>query len=192
MKRLTALIAIIMAVFMTPALAHHAKTLTTGDKSYSVKKDDAYWTRVWYAKQRKKGTVRKASYRSSKRAKRRLGVSRYGVVARVNLSTQRMHVYKNGRRLYTWKVSSGRAGYRTPTGSYRVGRMHKRYFSRKYNGAPMPYAMFFRGGYAIHGTNSIGRLGRTASHGCIRLHPSHAATLFSMVRRSGGRVKITY
>lgn len=188
-KRMTALIAAMMAIFMTPAMAHHSKTLSTGDQTYSVKKDDAYWTRVWYAKQRKKGKYRKTSYKSSKKSRR---VSRYGVVARVNLSTQRMHVYKNGRRLYTWKVSSGRAGYRTPTGSYRVGRMHKRYFSRKYHGAPMPYAMFFRGGYAIHGTNAIGRLGRTASHGCIRLHPSNAATLFSMVRRSGGRVSITY
>ena len=116
----------------------------------------------------------------------------YGVVAKVNLSKQRMYVYENGRHKYTWKISSGRAGYRTPTGSYGIHRMHKRYFSKKYHGAPMPYAMFFRGGYAVHGTNAISRLGRTASHGCIRLHPSNAAKLFSMVRRKGGRVSITY
>lgn len=116
----------------------------------------------------------------------------YGVVAKVNLSTQRMHVYENGRHRYTWKISSGRAGYRTPTGSYTIHRMHKRYFSKKYHGAPMPYAMFFHRGYAVHGTGSIKRLGRTASHGCVRLHPSNAATLFSMVQRKGGRVSISY
>lgn len=127
------------------------------------------------------------SGKSSKSKKRYAGVH-----AKVNLSTQRIHVYQNGRHRYTWKISSGRGGYRTPTGSYRIGRMHKRYFSRKYNNAPMPYAMFFRGGYALHGTNQVSRLGRPASHGCIRLHPSNAATLFSMVRRSGGRVSITY
>ncbi|MEO1397575.1 MAG: L,D-transpeptidase [Pseudomonadota bacterium] len=191
MKKFTTLLAILMAFMITPALAHHSKTVKTPTETnaYTGKKDKAYWTRVWHAKQAKK---RKRYSNRSYRSKKRSRVSSYGVVARVNLSTQRMHVYRNGRRIYSWKVSSGRGGYRTPTGSYRVGRMHKRYFSRKYNGAPMPYAMFFKGGYAIHGTNAISRLGRTASHGCIRLHPSNAAKLFSMVRKSGGRVKITY
>ncbi|MEN0039830.1 MAG: L,D-transpeptidase, partial [Pseudomonadota bacterium] len=86
----------------------------------------------------------------------------------------------------------GRKGYRTPTGTWRVHRMHKEYYSKKYHGAPMPYAMFYYRGFAIHGTNAIGRLGRTASHGCVRLHPSNAATLFSMVRRHGGTVKVSY
>ncbi|MEM1040164.1 MAG: L,D-transpeptidase [Pseudomonadota bacterium] len=190
MKKLTALLAIVMAFVFTPALAETGKTIKIKSETsaYAGKKDKAYWTRVWYQKHGKKKRYKKASY---KRKKRR-GVSRYGVVAKINLSTQRMHVYRNGKRLYTWKVSSGRGGYRTPTGTYRVGRMHKRYFSRKYNGAPMPYAMFFKGGYAIHGTNAISRLGRTASHGCVRLHPSNAAKLFSMVRKSGGRVSISY
>jgi lipoprotein-anchoring transpeptidase ErfK/SrfK len=38
---------------------------------------------------------------------------------------------------------------------------------------------------AIHGTNYVSRLGNRASHGCVRLHPGHAATLFALVRRAG-------
>lgn len=108
-----------------------------------------------------------------------------GVVAKIDLSQQRMRVYVDGRHKYTWAVSTGRGRYRTPTGSYSVKRMHARYFSRKYNNAPMPHSLFFRGGYAVHGTNHISALGRPASHGCVRLHPSNARALFNLVRRHG-------
>lgn len=115
--------------------------------------------------------------------------------AQINLSKQTMTVKKSGRVLYRWKISSGRKGYRTPTGTYRPTRMHKRYFSRKYNNSPMPYSIFFRGGYAIHGTNYLKALGRPASHGCIRLHPRNAAKLYSLVNsvgRGNTRISITY
>ena len=105
--------------------------------------------------------------------------------ARIDISDQTMHVYRNGRLLHRWPVSTGRKGYRTPTGSYRPQRMYKRYYSKKYDGAPMPYSIFFRGGYAIHGTGHIKGLGRPASHGCIRLHPDNAARLYSMVQQYG-------
>ncbi len=110
-----------------------------------------------------------------------------GLLAKIDLSSQRMHVYKNGRLKYTWKVSTARRGYRTPLGTYRPTRMHKRYFSKKYYNSPMPHSVFFRGGYAIHGTNAIKRLGRVASHGCVRLHPANAAKLFAMIKRNGRR-----
>lgn len=171
MKKLFVLAAFAMSLFVVPSYGASGTPGATVTKDYTAS----------YSRKKK---------RSKKRSKKRRS---YGILAKVNLSTQRVHVYDNGRHKYTWKISSGRKGYRTPTGTYRIGRMHKRYFSRKYNGAPMPYAMFFRGGYAMHGTNAIGRLGRPASHGCIRLHPSHAAKLFSMVKRRGvGRVRITY
>lgn len=116
-----------------------------------------------------------------------------GVLAKIDLSSQRMHVYQNGHLKYTWKVSTARRGYRTPIGNYRPTRMHKRYFSKKYYNSPMPHSIFFRGGYAIHGTNAVKRLGRVASHGCVRLHPANAAKLFSMIQKSGrsrARIKI--
>ncbi len=109
------------------------------------------------------------------------------IVAKVDLSSQRMNVYKNGRKLYSWRVSTGRGRYRTPTGSYRPTVLRRMHYSSKYNNAPMPHSIFFRGGYAVHGTNHIRRLGRPASHGCVRLHPRNAAKLFNLVRRNGQR-----
>ncbi|WP_306120498.1 MULTISPECIES: L,D-transpeptidase [unclassified Roseitalea] len=117
------------------------------------------------------------------------------LVAQVNLSNQTMTVKKNGRVLYRWAISSGRKGYRTPTGTYSPKRMHKMWYSRKYDMSPMPYSIFFRGGYAIHGTNYVSRLGRPASHGCIRLRTSHARTLYNLTRQVGPanmRVSISY
>ncbi len=115
------------------------------------------------------------------------------VEARIDLSDQKMRVYQNGRLRYTWKVSTGRRGYVTPTGSYGPTRMHEMWYSRKYNMSPMPHSIFFRGGYAVHGTDAIKKLGQTASHGCIRLHPANAKRLFKMVKRVGAknaRIKI--
>ncbi|MEC9343278.1 MAG: L,D-transpeptidase [Pseudomonadota bacterium] len=117
------------------------------------------------------------------------------VEARIDLSEQRMRVYQNGLLRYTWKVSTARRGYVTPTGSYGPTRMHKMWHSRKYNMSPMPHSIFFRGGYAIHGTNEIKRLGQPASHGCVRLHPEHARLLFGMVKSVGAgntRIRINH
>ncbi|MGI9295773.1 MAG: L,D-transpeptidase [Pseudomonadales bacterium] len=116
------------------------------------------------------------------------------IVAKVDLSSQRMRVYVNGNLRHTWKVSTGRGRYVTPRGSYRIRWLSRHHRSRKYNNAPMPYAIFFRGGYAVHGTNHIKALGRRASHGCVRLDPRNARKLFSLVRRHGlkrSRVVIT-
>ncbi len=110
-----------------------------------------------------------------------------GVIAKVDLSEQRMRVYVNGRQAYSWPVSTGRKGYTTPTGTYSPKRMHTMWHSRKYNMSPMPYSIFFRGGYAVHGTNQVSKLGRTASHGCVRLHTANAKRLFDLVKRHGAR-----
>ncbi|WP_346892479.1 L,D-transpeptidase [uncultured Roseibium sp.] len=107
------------------------------------------------------------------------------IVAKVDLSDQKMRVYINGFPRHSWPVSTARRGYRTPVGTFRPGRMHKRYFSKKYHNSPMPYSVFFLGGYAIHGTTAIKNLGRPASHGCIRLHPKNAARLFSLISQNG-------
>ena len=107
------------------------------------------------------------------------------VVAKIDKRTQTMRVSVNGRHMYTWKVSTGAYSYHTPSGSYSPKRLHTMWRSRKYQNAPMPHAIFFKGGYAVHGTGSISRLGRPASHGCIRLHPANAKTLFYLVRKHG-------
>jgi lipoprotein-anchoring transpeptidase ErfK/SrfK len=107
------------------------------------------------------------------------------LVAHIDLSSQRMTVKVNGKAQYTWAVSTARPGYRTPTGSYSPKRLEKVWYSRKYDNAPMPNSIFFLGGYAIHGTNAVGKLGRPVSHGCVRLAPGNAAKLFSMVKKYG-------
>lgn len=111
--------------------------------------------------------------------------ARADVTARIDLSSQKMHVYINGSPAYAWSVSTARGGYRTPTGSYRPTVLSRHHRSSRYGGAPMPHSIFFYKGYAIHGTTEIRSLGRPASHGCIRLHPSNAATLYSLVREHG-------
>ena len=116
-----------------------------------------------------------------------------GVVAQINNSSQRMHVYVDGALAYSWPVSTARRGYRTPAGSYRVQRMARMWYSRKYHMSPMPHSLFFRGGYAIHGTYSVRQLGRPASHGCVRLHPANARTLYGLVQSYGGaRIVVTH
>lgn len=109
----------------------------------------------------------------------------------IDLSDQHMHVSVGGAPKYSFDVSTGRKGYTTPRGSYGVQRMYQEYYSQKYDLAPMPYAIFFRGGFAIHGTNDTGRLGRVASHGCVRLAPDNARRLYNLVLQHGsGNVSI--
>jgi lipoprotein-anchoring transpeptidase ErfK/SrfK len=116
-----------------------------------------------------------------------LQAARAEVVVQIDKSSQRMTVSVDGATRYSWPVSTGRDGYGTPSGTYHPQSMARYYFSRKYYNAPMPHAIFFYYGFAIHGTNDISRLGGPASHGCVRLHPANAATLFALVARNGAR-----
>lgn len=103
------------------------------------------------------------------------------LVAEVDLSDQALTVIYKGTAVARWPVSTGRVGYATPTGTFRPMRMHRRYFSKQYDFSPMPHAVFYDRGYAIHGSFETGRLGRPASHGCVRLHPADAEKLFDLI-----------
>ena len=113
--------------------------------------------------------------------------ARAGVVVQIDKSSQRMAVSVDGMMRYSWPVSTGRSGYGTPSGVFQPQMMARRWFSRRYYNSPMPHSIFFYHGFAIHGTYELSRLGGPASHGCVRLHPSHAAALFALVERSGRR-----
>ncbi len=114
------------------------------------------------------------------------------VQARIDRSSQTMKVWVDGQLRHEWPVSTGRAGYGTPGGSFRPQRLAKRWFSTKYQNAPMHNAVFFHGGYAIHGTSYVNQLGRPASHGCVRLDPYNAAEFYELVRsRGAGRTRIS-
>ena len=107
------------------------------------------------------------------------------VVARVDLSSQRMTVTVDGTLAHTWRISSGALGARTPTGTFGPQILSKHHRSSLYYGAPMPYAVFFNAHIATHGTNAVRHLGRPASHGCVRLDTANARTFFELVQKYG-------
>ncbi len=117
------------------------------------------------------------------------------ITAHIDLSQQKMKVYKGDSLLHSWRVSTARKGYVTPVGNYKPQSIERMHYSRRYHNSPMPYSIFFKGNFAIHGTGSIRKLGRRASHGCIRLHPKNAKKLYALVRKYGKNntfIKITY
>ena len=116
--------------------------------------------------------------------------ARAEVAVNVDLTTQRMHV-QSAEGSYDWPISSARAGYVTPAGTFRPERMMEVYHSKKYDNAPMPHAIFFFYGFAIHGTNEVKHLGSPASHGCIRLAPANATRLYTMVKAEGATITVT-
>ena len=108
------------------------------------------------------------------------------VLVNIDKATQRMTVFVDGVQRYDWPVSKGQAGYSTPSGTYTARSMNEIWYSKQWDNAPMPHAVFFtKEGHAIHGTNEVKRLGRPASHGCVRLSPQNAATLYALVKENG-------
>ena len=108
-----------------------------------------------------------------------------GVAVRIELSSQTMDVTVDGTPFASWPVSTARRGYRTPVGTYAPYSLERMHYSRLYHNTPMPYSIFFHTGYAIHGTYDIRELGRPVSHGCIRLSPDHARSLFDLIQTQG-------
>ena len=120
----------------------------------------------------------------------------------IDLGEQKAFFYKDGRLVGVSMISSGREGYRTPPGQYKVLQKSKDHVSNlygdyvdhgdnvmvanvgvkrdpkpsgaKFRGAPMPYFLRFHGGYGLH----AGFLpGFAASHGCVRM-PERMAQIF--------------
>jgi hypothetical protein len=106
----------------------------------------------------------------------------------VNLTTQRAVLFRNGVPVGATTISTGRPGYRTPTGAFTILQKHVQHYSSKYDNAPMPYMQRLTWyGVALH----AGQLpGYPASHGCIRL-PAGFAKLLYGVTRLGMTVAIT-
>jgi len=103
----------------------------------------------------------------------------------IDITTQQMIVADESGTIYSFDVSTGRPGHATPTGHFKPIRMNQIWYSSKYENAPMPWSIFFHGGYAIHGTTDIRHLGHVASHGCVRLHPDNAKALYALVGQYG-------
>ena len=109
----------------------------------------------------------------------------------VDKATQRMMVIQDGYIRYMWPVSTGRDNMATPNGVYTPQRLERNWFSTAYYDSPMPFSIFFHNGYAIHGSYAIDRLGGPASHGCVRLHPHHAAILSTWCNRKVRRGRLS-
>ena len=107
------------------------------------------------------------------------------LVARVNVSEQTMTVSMDGQVIHQWQVSTAGRGYVTPRGKWRPKRLHRIWYSQKYYNSPMPYSVFYNGGYAIHGPGEVGQLGKPASHGCVRLQTANAARFYALVTEVG-------
>jgi hypothetical protein len=110
---------------------------------------------------------------------------RADIVVEVSKSQQQLAVSVDGIERYRWPVSTGRRGLETPSGSFRPLRLERKWFSRQYDYTPMPWSIFFHGGYAVHGTGEARKLGRAVSHGCVRLEKDNALTLFTLVKEQG-------
>jgi hypothetical protein len=113
----------------------------------------------------------------------------------VDKTSQRMTVSVDGQQRFSWPVSTGTADYSTPIGTFTPSRLARVHYSREWDNAPMPHAIFFTdAGHAIHGSRATNHLGSPASHGCVRLAPRHASILFDLVMVEGAentRVEIT-
>ncbi len=107
------------------------------------------------------------------------------LTASIDLTRQLMVVSEHGVEKHTWPISSGAAGYATPRGTFRPEWTAKMWYSRKYDWAPMPHAVFINGGVAVHATQHVRALGTPASHGCIRLAPANAKIFYGLVHRHG-------
>lgn len=114
--------------------------------------------------------------------------------AEVNKQNQTLYLYLDGNLIDSFPVSTGIEKYQTPAMSIRPsGPLFTRYTSKKFPGGNymgmgnMPYVVFIRGGYAIHGTTpgNFAKLGTPASHGCIRLHPVNARIFYELVKLTG-------
>jgi len=104
----------------------------------------------------------------------------------IDKTNQQMTVAVDGAQRYTWPVSTGRAGYDTPNGTFKVNRMDANHFSQEWDNAPMPHTMFFdMHGHAIHGFSDVKHLGMAVSHGCVRLSPANASVLYALVKAEG-------
>jgi lipoprotein-anchoring transpeptidase ErfK/SrfK len=108
------------------------------------------------------------------------------VLINIDKTRQNMTVFLDGVERYYWPVSTGRSGYSTPSGTFTPTSMNEVWYSKQWDNSPMPHAIFFmKDGHAIHGSYEVKHLGKPVSHGCVRISPQNAATLYDLVKKNG-------
>lgn len=106
----------------------------------------------------------------------------------LNLKSQVMAIFENGKLLDAYLVSSGKRGMPTPQGIFHIANKTPRAWSKKY-GLYMPYwmALVSSGDFGIHelpewpGGFKEGQshLGTPVSHGCVRLGVGPAEIVYN-------------
>ncbi len=121
------------------------------------------------------------------------GENRGAVLVYIDKTNQQMTVSLDGVERYRWPVSTGRAEYSTPSGTYTATSMNEIWYSKEWDNAPMPHSIFFmRDGHAIHGSYDVKNLGKPVSHGCVRISPENAAILYNLVQENGLRIRRSF
>lgn len=103
-----------------------------------------------------------------------------GAAARacLSLSSNQAWLMDNGNVTYgPVPVTTGKRGYETPPGTFKVTWKDRNHRSREFHNAPMPYSVFFNGGIAFH----QGSL-KAKSHGCVHLSQAAAQQFFATLR----------
>src|SRR6516165_12046040 len=114
------------------------------------------------------------------------GAKGSSILIAIDKTTQKMSVFIDGSKKYDWRVSTGRPGYSTPSGTYTATSMNEVWYSKEWDNAPMPHAIFFMtDGHAIHGSYEVKSLGKPVSHGCVRISPHNAGILYALVGKNG-------
>ena len=146
--------------------------------------------RDWDRGQRQRRQDKQAPSASGKAERDAAKAPEGPILAVVSLSSQRIAVYGRRGKITQSAVSTGMAGYRTPTGIFSVIQKNRYHESNIYSGAPMPWMQRLTwSGIALHG-GVVPRY--PASHGCIRLPHEFAARMWDMTRISARVVVSPY
>src|SRR3974390_2018342 len=122
----------------------------------------------------------------SKTQSTRVAGAAAAVLINIDKTKQKMTIFLDGAKKYDWRVSTGRAGYSTPSGTYTATTMNEVSYSKEWDNSPMPHSIFFmKDGHAIHGSYEVKTLGKPVSHGCVRISPENATTLYALVEKNG-------
>lgn len=105
----------------------------------------------------------------------------------VDLSTEKLHVYRSGVEIGRAYILYGADHKPTPTGTFPILEKDRDHVSNLY-GAPMPYMLRLTwGGVAIHGSQVEAN---AATHGCVGVPDEFAALLFAQAKK-GDQVLVT-
>jgi hypothetical protein len=103
----------------------------------------------------------------------------------VNLEQQTLVAYEGSRAVFATLVSSGKEGFETPRGLFRIFAKHVSATmdglagnDDAYSIEDVPWTMYFQGNYALHAAFWHDKFGTVHSHGCVNMAPADAHWLF--------------